>query len=76
MKNKVWYITGASKGLGLSLVKKLLKEGYRVAATSRNIAELINAVGASKDIFLPLTVDLVNEASVEESIKATNITPI
>ncbi len=34
--SKVWYITGASQGLGLALVKKLLEGGYRVAATSRN----------------------------------------
>ena len=36
MENKkVWYVTGASKGLGLALVKVLLEQGYRVAATSR-----------------------------------------
>ena len=31
--SKVWYITGSSQGLGLTLVKKLLENGYRVAAT-------------------------------------------
>jgi len=34
--SKVWFVTGASRGLGLSLVKKLLDNGYRVAATSGN----------------------------------------
>ena len=34
---KVWFVTGASKGLGLSLVKRLLNKGYKVAATSRTI---------------------------------------
>ena len=43
--SKVWYVTGASRGLGLSLVKKLLTSGYRVAATSRTIKELQEAVG-------------------------------
>ena len=33
---KVWFVTGASKGLGLSLTKKLLGEGFKVAATSRS----------------------------------------
>jgi NAD(P)-dependent dehydrogenase (short-subunit alcohol dehydrogenase family) len=37
---KVWLITGASKGLGLALVQRLLKEGYKVAATSRDAAAL------------------------------------
>lgn len=30
-KEKVWLVTGASKGLGLILVKKILNKGYRVA---------------------------------------------
>jgi NAD(P)-dependent dehydrogenase (short-subunit alcohol dehydrogenase family) len=71
MKGKVWYVTGASKGLGLAIVKKLLKEGYRVAATSRNVNDLQKAVGAASDAFLPLAVDLVNEDSVDKSIKET-----
>jgi NAD(P)-dependent dehydrogenase (short-subunit alcohol dehydrogenase family) len=72
MSNKqVWYVTGASKGLGLALVKKLLSEGYRVAATSRNISSLTQAVGTAEN-FLPLEVDLGNDASVAASMKATH----
>src|SRR5688500_252487 len=71
MEKKVWFVTGASKGLGLSLVKKLLQQGYRVAATSRNRKDLEKAVGADNDAFLPLTVDLNNEGSVEKGIKST-----
>lgn len=67
---KVWYITGASKGLGLSLAKQLLSEGKKVAATSRNIDDLKNAVGASEN-FLPLAVNLLSEESVAESIEKT-----
>jgi NAD(P)-dependent dehydrogenase (short-subunit alcohol dehydrogenase family) len=46
--SKVWYVTGASQGLGLILVKKLLENGYRVAASSqaglnhRNPFRLVN----------------------------------
>jgi NAD(P)-dependent dehydrogenase (short-subunit alcohol dehydrogenase family) len=71
MKNKIWFVTGASKGLGLALVKKLIQEGYRVAATSRNVKDLQQAVGAGREVFLPLAVDLKNESSVEEGIKET-----
>ncbi len=67
---KVWYVTGASKGLGLSLVKALLSEGYRVAATSRNANELDREVGSSAN-FLSLGVELTSEASVRESIAKT-----
>lgn len=65
---KVWYITGASKGLGLSLAKQLLSEGKKVAATSRNIDDLKNAVGENEN-FLPLAVNLLSEESVAESIE-------
>ena len=71
MKNKIWFVTGASKGLGLALVKKLLSSGYRVAATSRNVNDLQKAVDAGREAFLPLVVDLKNETSVENAIKET-----
>jgi len=71
-KQKVWYITGASQGLGLTLVKKLLDGGYRVAATSRNAQVLKSAVGIiDNDRFLPLTVDLNNMDSIADSIAQT-----
>jgi NAD(P)-dependent dehydrogenase (short-subunit alcohol dehydrogenase family) len=68
---KVWFITGASKGFGLSLVKQLLDAGEFVAATSRNKQELIEAVCTTADNFLPLQVDLVNESSVSLSLQHT-----
>ncbi|MBL0743138.1 oxidoreductase [Chryseolinea lacunae] len=71
MKKKVWFVTGASQGLGLTLVKKLLREGYRVAATSRNRDELAKAVASDGEDFLPLQTDLKNESSVAKSIADT-----
>lgn len=70
-KQKVWYITGASKGFGLSLVKQLLNAGQLVAATSRNTTELIDAVNTDSANFLPLQVELANEESVNQSILTT-----
>src|SRR5690349_2159446 len=70
--SKVWYITGASQGLGLTLVKKLLENGYRVAATSRHAQKLKEAVGViDSERFLPLAVDLHNSNCIEESIRQT-----
>jgi len=70
-QSKVWYVTGASKGLGLSLVKQLLAGGYKVAATSRNLKDLENAVGTDNPDFLPLSVNLTDEESVKASIAET-----
>jgi len=69
--NKVWFITGASKGFGLSLVKQLLDAGQLVAATSRNLQELTAAVNTTSNNFLPLQVDLVNDSSVSLALQHT-----
>lgn len=69
-QQKVWYITGASKGLGLSLVKQLLAAGFKVAATSRSLSDLQQAVGVGNPDFLPLAVNLKDETSVKESVDA------
>ncbi|TPG38128.1 oxidoreductase [Flavobacterium pectinovorum] len=65
---KVWFITGASKGLGLSLVNQLLKAGQYVVATSRNIDDLIKVTNSDSENFLPLAVDLKNDKEVEKAI--------
>lgn len=67
--NKVWFITGASKGIGLELAKKLLAEGYKVAATSRSEEALVKVLGNPSENFLPLEMDLVNEKSVKNAIE-------
>jgi len=70
--SKVWYVTGASQGWGLVLVKRLLDHGDRVAATSRKVSTLSQAVGSvSGDRFIPLAVDLNDPASIDASIKQT-----
>lgn len=71
MKTQVWFVTGASQGLGLALVKKLLTAGHNVAATSRNLNELSQSVNAGSDVFLPLTMNLLDEVSVEKAIRQT-----
>ncbi len=68
--NKVWFVTGASKGLGLALVQKLLKEGYRVAATSRSVNALKDAVQNEEDSFLPLAVNILDEADIKKAVDA------
>ena len=72
--SKVWYVTGASQGLGLALVRNLLNAGYRVAATSRNAFTLKQAVGTvDAGRFLPLAVDLGNTDSIKHSIEETRL---
>ena len=70
-KANVWFITGASRGLGLSLARRLLSKGYRVAATSRSAAELSRELGPASSTFLPLEVDLLDEAAVAAAVRKT-----
>ncbi len=65
---KVWFVTGTSKGLGLTLVKQLLAHGYKVAATSRNVEALRDEVAHEGDNFLPLAVNLVSEQGVADAV--------
>lgn len=70
--SKVWYVTGASQGLGLTIIKKLLKAGYRVAATSRNAGTLREEAGmGNTSNFLPVSVDLNKPESINDSIRLT-----
>lgn len=68
---KVWFVTGASKGLGLALIKKLLEQNYRVAATTRNVQSLISEIGTTSETFLPLEVSLTDNENVQSAIAKT-----
>jgi len=66
---KVWFITGASKGLGLILTQMLLSNGEIVIATSRNIDGLKNSIPQGEDRFLPLKVDITSDKQVKIAIE-------
>lgn len=68
---KIWFVTGASKGMGLSLTKLLLDKGNRIAATSRNTKQLKQSVGIENDNFLPIELDITNSEDVKQAIKKT-----
>ncbi|MFD2304908.1 SDR family oxidoreductase [Enterococcus termitis] len=68
MNKKVWFITGGSKGLGLTLTKALLKKGQQVVTTSRNKESLIEKVGPENELFLPLNVSLTDEKDIARAI--------
>lgn len=67
-KQKVWLITGASKGMGLEVAKTALLNGDQVIATSRNLQEQIENIGGSTENLLPLRVDITKEDEVKAAI--------
>src|SRR5690606_32560140 len=66
---KVWFVTGASKGLGLILAKKLLQHGYRVVATTRTLEFLEKEIESTTALFLPLAVNLADNNDVKTAIE-------
>ncbi|MGE4513837.1 MAG: SDR family NAD(P)-dependent oxidoreductase [Chryseobacterium sp.] len=68
---KVWFVTGASKGLGFELVKKLLSDGFKVAATSRTVESLTDAFGKKSDQFLPLNMNITDNNDVKAALDKT-----
>ena len=60
-------ITGASRGLGLGLVKEFLSHGYRVIATCRNPQQATDLRQALElaDQAPPVALDVANDGSVE-----------
>lgn len=71
MKQKTWFVTGTSQGLGLELVQQLLAKGYNVAATARNIDTLEKAVNTSSPQFLPLEMNLLDDNSINIAVNKT-----
>lgn len=69
---RTWFVTGASRGLGLELVSQLLERGDHVAATTRSAARLTAALGDTDTTrLLALEVDLADAEQVAAAITAT-----
>ncbi|WP_159574044.1 SDR family oxidoreductase [Curtobacterium sp. 18060] len=68
----VWFVTGASRGLGLALVTHLLNRGDHVAATSRSSERLLSSLAdVDTTNLLPLQVSLTDEEQVTRAIAET-----
>lgn len=67
-KEKVWFITGASKGMGLAITKAVLKNGDKVIATSRNSETLLEKIVGYNNNLLPVMLDITKEKDVEDAI--------
>ncbi|MFE0104563.1 SDR family NAD(P)-dependent oxidoreductase [Streptomyces sp. NPDC059009] len=63
-KNKVWFVTGSSRGFGRRFVEAALSRGDRVAATARDVAALDDLVATYGDAVLPLRLDVTDKEAV------------
>jgi NAD(P)-dependent dehydrogenase (short-subunit alcohol dehydrogenase family) len=66
---KVWFITGAGRGLGLDIAKSALAAGHAVVATGRDPGKVVAAVGAH-DALLALKLDVTQPDDARIAVEA------
>src|SRR5256712_12271701 len=70
MANKrVWFITGAGRGMGVGFVKAALAAGDAVVAPGRDPGAVTNAVGKADDL-LVVKLDVPSRADADAAVQA------
>jgi NAD(P)-dependent dehydrogenase (short-subunit alcohol dehydrogenase family) len=69
MAEKVWFITGTSRGFGREWAIAALDRGDKVAATARDTATLADLVDKFGDAILPITLDVTDRAADFAAVK-------
>jgi len=66
---KVWFITGASRGMGVQFARAALAAGYAVVASGRDTGRVSQAVGQSNDL-LAVKLDVTSRADAGAAVQA------
>jgi NAD(P)-dependent dehydrogenase (short-subunit alcohol dehydrogenase family) len=66
---KIWFITGAGRGMGVDIAKAALAVGNTVVATGRNPDAVAEAVGEADDL-LVVKLDVTSTADAEAAVQA------
>src|SRR3954469_19177426 len=66
---KVWFITGAGRGMGVDIAKAALAAGHAVLATGRDTVRLSEALGTSGNL-LTLKLDLTRLGEAQTAVRA------
>jgi NAD(P)-dependent dehydrogenase (short-subunit alcohol dehydrogenase family) len=64
---KVWFITGAGRGMGVGFAKAALAAGNAVVATGRNTDAVTKAVGQADDL-LVVKLDITSLANAKQKV--------
>ena len=68
-EQKVWFITGAGRGMGVDIAKAALAAGYSVVATGRDPERVSAAIGDSDDL-LTVKLDVTDTADAQAAVEA------
>jgi NAD(P)-dependent dehydrogenase (short-subunit alcohol dehydrogenase family) len=72
MADKVWFITGTSRGFGREWAIAALERGDKVAGTARDTATLADLVEKYGDALLPIRLDVTDRAADFAAVKAAH----
>ena len=64
MAEKIWFVTGASKGFGRIWADAALARGDKVVATARNLDDVAALAARHGDLVLPLALDVTDRDAV------------
>ncbi|MDM0116240.1 SDR family oxidoreductase [Variovorax sp. J22R133] len=68
-EKKIWFITGAGRGLGVDLAKAALAAGHAVVATGRDPAKIATAIGNHADL-LSVKLDVTRTEDSQSAVDA------
>ena len=68
-EKKVWFVTGAGRGMGVDIARAALAAGYAVVATGRAPERVSSAVGSHDDL-LAVALDITDPAGAQEAVDA------
>lgn len=66
---KVWFITGAGRGMGADFARAVLAAGYGLVATGRDRDRVATVLGQSSNV-LTVTLDVTKRADAEAAVRA------
>jgi NAD(P)-dependent dehydrogenase (short-subunit alcohol dehydrogenase family) len=66
---KVWFITGAGRGMGADFARAVLDAGHALVATGRDTHRLTQVLGASDDL-LAVRLDVTRREDAEAAVRA------
>ncbi|WP_322068488.1 oxidoreductase [Paraburkholderia bannensis] len=66
---RVWFITGASRGIGALIAEAALADGNAVVAAGRNARAIVERLGDSPAL-LPVALDVTDEAQAKAAVQA------
>src|SRR5829696_3767322 len=67
---KVWFITGAGRGMGVDIAKATLDAGNAVVATGRRPEAVEQALGGAQDDLLVVKLDVTSPADAQAAVQA------